>query len=268
MKIFDTHAHYDDEKFDAFDRDGLLKTLFDTNVAAITGAAVNLKTSAAQIGFAKKYPLFYAAVGVHPENIYDEGEIDETIGRLREYLDCPETVAIGEIGLDYYWEQNPPREVQKQWFRAQMQLACETGYPVIIHDREAHGDVFDIISEYKGKVTGVLHSCSASAEMVSQLVRYGWYISFSGVITYTNATRLAETVAAVPDDRLLFETDCPYLAPVPMRGKINRSDYVEYTLRKAAEIRNEDPEVLARRTTENAMKLFGIEKLGEKPLRR
>ncbi len=266
LKIFDTHAHYDDEKFMSDDVDKLLSGMFDRNIAAITGAAVNLATSEKQIEFAEKHPEFYAAVGIHPENIYDEGEIEDTLSRLEKLLHHPKVVAIGEIGLDYYWEQNPPREIQKEWFRAQLELAEKTGFPVIIHDREAHGDVFDILSEYKN-ISGVLHSCSASRETVAELLKRGFYVSFSGVITYKNATRLADVVRSVPSDRILVETDCPYLSPVPMRGKTNRSEYVEYTLRKAAEIRGEDPEKLAVQTTENAMRFFGIEKIGENPIK-
>ncbi|MGM9636928.1 MAG: TatD family hydrolase [Eubacteriales bacterium] len=258
MKLFDTHAHYDDSKFDVLDRDQLLTDLFSGNICAITGASVNLTTASAQLAFADRFPGFYAAVGIHPENLYDDGDMDTVLPRIEEMLSHPKVVAIGEIGLDYYWEQNPPREVQKEWFRAQMELAARTGYPVIIHDREAHGDVFDILRTYP-TVCGILHSCSASAEMVKELIKRGWYLSFSGVITYKNATKIAEVVKIVPDDRILVETDCPYLSPVPMRGKVNRSDYVEYTLRRAAEIRGVDPEELARQTVENAKRIYRID---------
>lgn len=258
MKLFDTHAHYDDPKFDIFDRDRLLTELFAGNICAITGASVNLTTAKAQLAFAERYPGFYAAVGIHPENLYDDGtDMNTVLSRVEEMLSHPKVVAIGEIGLDYYWEQNPPREVQKEWFHAQMELAAKSGYPVIIHDRDAHGDVFDILRSYP-TVRGILHSCSASGEMVKELVKRGWYISFSGVITYKNATKIAEVVKIVPDDRILVETDCPYLSPVPMRGKVNRSDYMEYTLRRAAEIRGVDPEELARQTVENAKRIFRI----------
>lgn len=262
MKLFDTHAHYDDPKFDEFNRDALLTSLFDGNIAAITGASVNLTTAAAQIAFAERHSNFYTAVGIHPENLTDDGEMDEVLPKIEEMLAHPKVVAIGEIGLDYYWEDNPPREVQKQWFRAQLEMAARTGYPVIIHDREAHGDVFDILCAYP-TVTGILHSCSASAEMVKELVKRGWYISFSGVITYKNATKIAEVVKTVPDDRILVETDCPYLSPVPMRGKLNRSDYVEFTARKAAELRGVDPETFAAQTVENAKRIYRIGEIGK-----
>lgn len=258
LRWFDSHAHYDDEKFSPQERDALLTGLFATQVAAIMGASVNLQSAQAQIAFAERYPHFYAAVGIHPENIYDECGLNETLDAMRPLLAHPKVKAIGEIGLDYYWDSNPPREVQKEWFDAQLSLAEEYDLPVIIHDREAHGDVFDMLSAHP-KVTGVLHSCSASAEMALQLVRKGWYISFSGVITYKNAARVAEVVKAIPSDRILVETDSPYLSPVPMRGKRNDSGNVAYTGMKAAELRGEDPETFARQTIENTRKLFRIE---------
>lgn len=258
LRWFDSHAHYDDEKFSPQERDTLLAGLFATHVAAILGAAVNLRSAAAQIELAERYPHFYAAVGIHPENIYDEGGLNETLDAMRPLLAHPKVKAIGEIGLDYYWESNPPREVQKQWLDAQLSLAEEVDLPVIIHDREAHGDIFDMLTAHP-KVTGVLHSCSASAEMALQLVKKGWYISFSGVITYKNAARVAEVVKAIPSDRILVETDAPYLSPVPMRGKRNDSGNVAYTGIKAAELRGVDPEIFARQTIENTRKLFRIE---------
>lgn len=257
MRIFDTHSHYDDEKFDALGREALLDELFSGNVAAIVGAGVDIESSKRQLTLAEKYESFYAAVGFHPSDIPTESDIDSQMAELERLLAHPKAVAVGEIGLDYYWESNPPRETQKSWLRAQLALAERTGYPVVIHNREAHGDIFDILCEYKN-VTGVIHSCSMSAEMAAQLVARGYYISFSGVITYKNATKLAETVKAVPDDRILFETDCPYLSPVPMRGKINRSDNIEYTIRRAAELRECDAETLAECAYQNARRIFRI----------
>lgn len=260
LRYFDTHSHYDDRRFDG-QRDELLTRLFDESVTCIVGAATTTEDSSAHIELSMRYPHYYASVGVHPGNIYEQMEISnltDTITTLREMLTHPKVVAIGEIGLDYYWEDNPPREMQKEWLHAQLSLAEETGYPVIIHDREAHGDVFDTIVAHP-HVRGVLHSCSASAEMVKDLVRRGWYISFSGVITYKNAARVLEALKAVPDDRLLIETDCPYLSPVPMRGKTNHSGNLVYTCAKAAELRETDAETVARLTHANACKFFGIE---------
>lgn len=258
LRWFDSHAHYDDEKFSPQERVELLTGLFATNVAAIMGAAVNLKSAAAQIEFAELFPHFYAAVGIHPENICDEGDLSQTLDAMRKLIRHPKVKAIGEIGLDYYWESNPPREVQKEWLDAQLSLAEEADLPVIIHDREAHGDIFDMLTAHP-RVTGVLHSCSASAEMALQLVKKGWYISFSGVITYKNAARVAEAVKVIPSDRILVETDAPYLSPVPMRGKRNDSGNVAFTGMKAAELRGENCEAFARKTIENTKKLFRIE---------
>lgn len=260
LRYFDTHSHYDDRRFEE-NRDELLTKLFAEDVTCIVGAATTTKDSATHIALAEKYPCYYASAGVHPGNIYEQMEISDLAGtmkKLRELLAHPKTVAIGEIGLDYYWEDNPPREMQKEWLHAQLALAEELGKPVIIHDREAHGDVFDVLLAHPN-VKGVLHSCSASPEMVKDLVRRGWYISFSGVITYKNAARVLEAVKVVPDDRILIETDCPYLSPVPMRGKTNHSGNLVYTCAKAAELRGMDPESFARLTHANACKFFGIE---------
>lgn len=260
LRYFDTHSHYDDERFDG-QREELLTRLFAEEVSCIVGASVTTDTARRHLALAERFPYYYAAVGIHPGNIYDqmqECDLAETINLLRKMLSHPKAVAIGEIGLDYYWEENPPREMQKEWLHAQLSLAEECGYPVVIHDREAHGDVFDALAAHP-KVTGVLHSCSASAEMVKELVRRGWYISFSGVITYKNAARVLEAVKVVPDDRILIETDCPYLSPVPMRGKTNHSGNLCYTAAKAAELRGVDVETFVRQTHENACALFRIE---------
>lgn len=263
MKIFDTHSHYDDEKFDALGRDELISRLFSENVVAIVGAGVDIPSSKNQLALSEKYPNFFAAVGFHPSDIPNDidvdVDIDEAMTELESLLKHPKCVAVGEIGLDYYWESNPPRETQKSWLRAQLELAEKTKFPVVIHDREAHGDIFDILCEYKN-VTGVIHSCSMSAEMACQLLERGYYISFSGVVTYKNADKVARTLKTIPDDRILFETDCPYLSPVPMRGKINHSGHIEYTIKKAAELRGCDPDMLAERALENACRVFGIDK--------
>lgn len=260
LRYFDTHSHYNDRRFDG-QREELLTRLFAEEVTCIVGAACTTADAREHLALAEQYPNYYVAVGVHPGNIYEQQEecdLPETIVTLRKMLDHPKVVAIGEIGLDYYWEDNPPREMQKEWLHAQLKLAEETGYPVVIHDREAHGDIFDILTAYP-KVRGVLHSCSCSPEMVSQLVRLGWYVSFSGVITYKNAARAPEAVKITPADRILIETDCPYLSPVPMRGKTNHSGNLCYTAGKAAELRGEAVEAFVRQTHENACKLFGIE---------
>ena len=260
LRYFDTHSHYDDRRFDD-NREELLSKLFAEDVTCIVGAATTTVDSLSHIALAERFPCYYASVGVHPGNIYEQMEtcnLSETIHNLRNLLDHPKVVAIGEIGLDYYWEDNPPREMQKEWLCAQLALAEETGYPVIIHDREAHGDVFEILTTYPN-VRGVLHSCSCSAEMVKELVKRGWYISFSGVITYKNAAKVLDAVKTVPDDRILIETDCPYLSPVPMRGKTNHSGNLCYTAAKAAELRGMDIESFVRMVHNNACNFFRIE---------
>ncbi len=260
IRYFDTHSHYNDRRFDG-QRDELLTRLFADSVTCIIGAATTTADAAEHLALCDRYPHYYAAVGIHPGNIYEQMEISDlptTLDHLRDLLRHPKAVAIGEIGLDYYWEDNPPRQLQKEWLHAQLALAEELDLPVVIHDREAHGDVFDALCAHP-HVRGVLHSCSASPEMVKDLVRRGWYISFSGVITYKNAARVLEAVQAVPADRILVETDCPYLSPVPMRGKTNHSGNLIYTGAKAAELRGEDVESFACMTHRNACKLFGIE---------
>ena len=260
LRYFDTHSHYDDRRFDD-NRNELLVDLFSNQVTCIVGAATTTIDSQAHIALADQYPCYYASVGVHPGNIYEQLEVSslqDTIETLRKWLHHPKVVAIGEIGLDYYWEDNPPRETQKEWLHAQLSLAEEMGYPVIIHDREAHGDVYEALMAHPN-VRGVLHSCSCSAEMVKELVKRGWYISFSGVITYKNAAKVLDAVRVVPDDRILIETDCPYLSPVPMRGKTNHSGNLCYTAAKAAELRGTDVEAFVRKVHANACKLFRIE---------
>ncbi len=257
MKLFDTHTHYDDAKFDALSRKELIKELFDSDIGYILGASVNTQTSLFQCDTAKVFENYYAAVGIHPENCGEYSDIDIAISEIEALASRDKVVAIGEIGLDYYWEENPPREVQKEYFERQLSLAEKIKKPVIVHDREAHGDSLDTVFKYPS-VIGVFHSFSGSAEMAAELVKRGWYISFSGVITYKNATRLAEVVKSVPLDRLLVETDCPYLTPVPFRGKVNHSGYVKYTAQKAAELKGISLEELADVTRENGKRLFGI----------
>ena len=258
MKLFDTHTHYDDERFEPAEREALLTELFAGDVAYIIGAAVNGETSRFTIDTAKRYENYYAAVGIHPGNCKEYTDIDAALSEIEELATSPKVVAIGEIGYDFYWEDNASPEVQKAFFKGQMEIARKLHLPVIIHDREAHGATMDMILEYPD-VVGVLHSFSGSAEMARELTRRGWYISFSGVITYKNATRLAEVVPTIPKDKILIETDCPYLSPVPMRGKRNDSGNVKYTAAKAAELRGEGYEEFCALTLENGKRAFGIE---------
>ncbi len=258
MVLFDTHAHYNDARFsEEGDRDVLLRELFEKSpVRAIMNAGTNLVTSEESIALAEKWQGIYAAVGVHPEDCRDMTDIDGALSGLGEMLKHPKVKAIGEIGLDFYWQPYDEAH-QLRWFRAQMALARETGFPVVIHDREAHGRTMEVLREFPG-VRGILHSCSCSAETVREAVKLGWFISFSGVVTFKNASRVLDSVRAVPDDRILVETDCPYLAPVPYRGKMNHSGYMIETLRAAAAARGTDPDIFAAQTTANACEIYRI----------
>ncbi len=263
IPLFDTHAHYNDRRFDADageiegGRDSLLAALLADNVKAIVNAGTNLASIAECLALAEKYPNVYAAAGIHPGDIDPTDDMEAVMERLRGFLGHEKVRALGEIGLDYHYDDGAPREVQQAWFRRQLELARETAMPVIIHDREAHGDVMDILREYPD-VKGVFHSFSASAEIARQLVNRGWYISFSGVITFKNAARLAEIVPTVPLDRVMIETDAPYLAPVPYRGKINHSGLMIYTAERAAELYGISIEEFARHALENACRFYGV----------
>ena len=261
LPLFDTHAHYNDDRFDdeiEGGRDEVLAALLSGNVRHIVNAGTNVRSSLACIAMAEKYPALYATAGIHPGDIDPDDDIAPVMDALRPLLAHPKVRALGEIGLDYHYDDGAPREVQHAWFRAQLELAREVKLPVVIHDREAHGDIMDILREYPD-VTGEFHSFSASAEIARQLVNRGWYISFSGVITFKNAARLAEIVPTVPLDRVMIETDAPYLAPVPYRGKMNHSGLMEYTAARAAELYGIDAEEFAHRAYENSCRFFGID---------
>lgn len=254
--IFDSHAHYDDARFDGM-RDEVLTQIFaDGTVAHVVNVATNLQNADTSIALAEAYPQIFAAVGIHPCDCLHAGEPEQAMTALAHLLEHDRVVALGEIGLDYHYDDTP-RDVQKIWMRHQMALARECGVPVIVHDREAHGDCVDIVREFP-EVKGVFHSFSGSAEMARDLLRRGWYLSFSGVITFKNAGKVLEALRVVPDDRLLLETDCPYLAPHPMRGQCNRSDYLVYTVSAAAEVRGCTPQAMAALTAENAARFFQI----------
>lgn len=255
MKITDIHAHYDDARYDGKEYE-FLSDLFSKNVETIIGAAVSTDNSRTQIALAEAFDGFYASVGIHPENAKNAKDIEKNIKDLSILLDHPKVVAIGEIGLDYYWEDYPDRETQKEYFRAQIELAMKTGYPIVVHDREAHGDCLEIAREYKG-VRGVFHSFSGSAEMARELVELGWYISFSGVVTFKNARKTVEAAEIVPIDRILTETDAPYLTPHPFRGQRNSSEYISYVVEKLAQIKGVSPDEMAEQAERNAKKLFG-----------
>lgn len=260
--IFDTHAHYTDERFMKETEGGadvLLSDLFGMGVDRIVNVATDIASSEAVIAQAKKYPGMFTAVGIHPSEIFKDGTLSESMDKLRALLDNKtenKIVAVGEIGLDYYWKP-VDKEGQALFFEAQMELAGKYGLPVSVHDRDAHGDVYDTILRHPD-VTGILHSYSGGAEIARQLVKRGWYISFSGVVTFKNAQRARDVAATVPIDRILLETDCPYLAPEPFRGKLNRSDYIRSTGSTVGSLFGMSGEELISVAFENACRLFGI----------
>lgn len=252
--LFDTHAHYDDDWFDE-DRDALLSSLPEKGVGLIVNPGITVETSRQAIAMAEKYPHMYAAVGIHPENCHDF--VPEHIDELRRLAKHPKVVAIGEIGLDYYWDTNPPKEFQQEVLRAQMALARELKLPVIIHDRDAHADTLAIVKEFP-EVTGVFHCYSGSVEDARTLVKMGWMLSFNGAATFKNARKAPEVIAEVPMERLMIETDAPYLAPVPYRGKRNDSGYVHLVAEKIAQIKGLTAEEVAQATWDNGKRFFHI----------
>jgi len=251
---FDTHAHYDDARFDG-DRDSLLASMPGSGVGLIVNPGCTVESSKTAVELAAGYPHVYAAVGIHPEECAGTGETEyaEISALCRE----PKVVAVGEIGLDYYWPENPPREEQKQVFRRQIALALELDKPVIVHDRDAHADCLEIVSEYPA-LRGVFHCYSGSPEMARILLERGWYLGFDGPITYKNAKKALEVLRITPMDRILLETDSPYLPPVPHRGERNDSRLLSFIAQTAAEVKGVSPETMAAAALENGMRLFGI----------
>ena len=252
--LFDTHAHYDDEQYDP-DRDQLLTSMAENGVSMILNAGADIRSSRAGRDLAERYPFVWFAAGVHPHET--EGMDDGSFDGLRELLRHRKNVAVGEIGLDYHYDLSP-RDIQRKRFRQQMELAREMKKPVIIHEREACADVLDVIKDFRD-LTGVYHCYSGSWETAKIILDQGWYLSFTGVITFKNARKALEVVEKMPADRLMIETDCPYLAPVPVRGTRNSSLNLHFTAEKAAEIRGISFEELAHITTENGKRFFGID---------
>ena len=252
--LFDTHAHYDDEAFDA-DREAVLAAVPEKNVGLIVNPGCTVETSRQAVALAERFDHVYAAVGIHPENCGDFTDADIDI--LRTLAQHDKVVAIGEIGLDYYWEENPGRAWQQHVLRAQMALAEELGLPVIIHDREAHADTLAIVREFS-QVKGVFHCYSGSVEDARTLLKMGWMLSFNGAVTFKNARKAPEVIAATPIERMMIETDSPYLTPVPYRGRRNDSGYVHLVAEKIAEIKHMTPQEVERITFENGKRFFGI----------
>jgi len=251
---FDTHAHYDNEQFDE-DRQVLLSNLPKNNISLVLNPGCDVETSEKAVGFAQEHPHVYAAVGFHPHEAdsFETGALE----KLRAWLRLPKVRAIGEIGLDFHYDFSP-RARQIEVFRAQLELARELSVPVIIHDREAHGECMEILKDFP-ELRGVFHCYSGSAEMARELVALGFYLSFTGAITFKNARRALESIEAAPLERIMLETDSPYLAPVPNRGKRNDSRNLSHIAAVVADIKGVSLEEAARITTENGKRLFGIE---------
>lgn len=250
---FDTHAHYDDKAFDN-DRHELLPTIHDGGVDLIVNAGADMPSTRRARELAAKYPFVYFGAGVHPHDT--KNMTDEDFDELRSISKDPKCVAIGEIGLDYHYDLSP-RDIQKNRFYEQMLLAREVGLPVIIHEREACADVLDIVTQFKD-ICGVYHCFSGSWETAKIILDQGWYLSFTGVITFKNVRKPLEVIEKMPADRLMIETDSPYLSPVPMRGTRNCSLNLSYIAAKAAEVRGITPAELAALTLENGKRFFNI----------
>lgn len=254
-KIFDSHAHYDDEEFDN-DRKEVLEELKNEGVIGIMNCSSSYKSIAKTCELINTYDFIYGAVGIHPENA-DEFK-DEMLDEFKEIIKKnPKVKAIGEIGLDYYWDENPDKEIQKDVFRKHMKLAEELNLPVIIHDRDAHEDTLNIIKEFPN-VKGVVHCFSGSVEFAKECLKLGYYIGVTGVVTFKNAKKVVKVVKEVPVERLLVETDCPYMAPEPNRGKRNKSSYIKYVIEKISEIKEINPKEFNLKVNENLQNLFKI----------
>lgn len=249
--IFDAHAHYDDKRFND-DRFELFDSMKAKGVCGIVNNAVDLKTSEICIDYAEKYDFMYAAVGFHPENLDDVPA--DYLFELEKLSRHKKVVAIGETGLDYYWDT--PRDRQKKIFEEQLALSLDLKMPIIVHDREAHGDTYDLLRKYKPHA--LIHCFSGSVELMREAVKLGMYISLGGVVTFKNARHSVEVAKEIPLDRLLLETDAPYLAPVPFRGKRNDSSLIIYTAEKIASIRNIGIQELLDITAENAERFYSL----------
>ena len=250
---FDTHAHYENKQFNN-DRDELLDLMLENDVSLILNAGSNLKSSKFSLKLADRYEFIYASVGVHPHDSKDM--TDDMIIELKQLLTHPKAMAVGEIGLDFHYDFSP-RDIQKKRFWEQLELARKVKKPVVIHMREATEETLDIISEYKD-LTGVFHCFPGSWETAKTILDTGWYISFTGVVTFKNARKAIEVIEKMPMDRLLLETDCPYMSPEPFRGRRNCSINIKYIAAKIAEIREISLEEVADITKENGKRLFQI----------
>lgn len=253
--IFDTHAHYDDARFDE-DRELVLDSLPQQGVCAVVNAASDLASARAGLALAERFPFLWATAGVHPQEVGGlAGPAEPTLEALRRLLAHPRAVAVGEIGLDYHYDA-APRETQLVWFERQLRLAMELDLPVVVHDREAHEDTLRLLREIRPR--GVVHCFSGSPELASEILKLGMYIGLGGAVTFKNAKKPVEVAAMTPADRLVLETDAPYMTPVPFRGKRNHSGLIAHTAARIAEIRGVPVEELLRETRANACALYGV----------
>ena len=252
--IFDSHAHYDSEQFNE-DRDELLNAMESKGVGTILNSGASWDSVTEVVELAEKYPFMYAAVGVHPDEV---GVLnDERFEYMKAQCQKEKVVAVGEIGLDYYWD-NESHDVQQKWFIKQLELARELDLPVIIHSRDAAADTLEIMKEYGQGLRGVIHCFSYSIELAREYVKMGFHIGIGGVVTFKNGRKLKEIAAEIPLDRILLETDCPYLAPVPFRGKRNDSSYISYVAQEIAELKGISYEEVVAQTEQNGKELFRI----------
>lgn len=252
--IFESHAHYDSQQFDD-DRDALLNSMQENGVGTIINSAADWDSVTEVVELAEKYPFVYAAVGMHPDEVGDLNE--ERFAFMKSQCQKEKVVAVGEIGLDYYWD-NESHDTQKKWFIRQLELARELDLPVIIHSRDAAADTLEIMKEHAKGLRGVIHCFSYSKELAREYVKMGFYIGIGGVVTFKNGKKLKEIAEEIPVDRILLETDCPYLAPVPFRGKRNSSLYIPYIAQEIANLKGITYEEVVAQTEENGKRLFGI----------
>ena len=253
--IFETHAHYEDEQFD-IDRDALLTSLPGQDIEYVVDVSSSIDSIDRILAIADRYPKVYAAVGIHPENAKELNE--ERFAWMRQKLAGPKVVAVGEVGLDYYWDTTE-RDTQKFWFERQIALAKEVKLPLIIHSRDAANDTYEMLKASKAEETGaIIHCFSYGVEQARQYLNMGFYLGIGGVVTFTNGKKLKEVVAYTPLEQLVLETDCPYLAPVPHRGKRNDSTYLTFVAQEIAKLKNIDYETVVKVTTENAKRFYRL----------
>lgn len=252
--IFESHAHYDSQKYDE-DRDAVLSAMPEHNVGTIVNSAADWESVTEVVELAERYPFIYAAVGLHPDEVGALNE--ERFAFLKEQCQKEKVVAVGEIGLDYYWD-NESHDVQKKWFIRQLNLARELDLPVVIHSRDAAADTLEVMKEHAQGLRGVIHCFSYSKELANEYIKMGFYIGVGGVVTFKNSKKLKEIVTEIPLERILLETDSPYLAPTPFRGKRNSSAYISYIAQEIAELKGITYEEVIAQTEKNGKELFRI----------